>query len=40
MKPKPTDRLLMICLVLVLILAFWCLSRSYAYHHSLLTAVF
>jgi hypothetical protein len=40
MKPKLSDRLLMISLVLVLILAFWCLSRSYAYHHSLITSVF
>ncbi len=39
-KPQPIDRLLTICLCIILILAFWCLSLSFAYHNELLTATF
>ncbi len=40
MKPSPIDRLLTICLCLDLALAFWCLHLSYAYHHTMLAALF
>jgi hypothetical protein len=36
MKPRLIDRLLTICLCLDLVLAFWCLSLSYAYHAQML----
>jgi hypothetical protein len=39
MKPRLIDRLLTICLCLVLVLAFWCLSTSYAYHHQMLAVM-
>ena len=40
MKPKLIDRLLTVTLCVILVLAFWCLSLSFAYHDSMLAAVF
>jgi|WetSurMetagenome_2_1015567.scaffolds.fasta_scaffold207170_2 hypothetical protein len=40
MKPSPIDRLLTICIGLDLVLAFWCLSLSYAYHDAMLATMF
>lgn len=40
MKPRLIDRLLTITLCIVLVLAFWCLSVSFAYHHDMFAAVF
>jgi hypothetical protein len=39
MKPRLIDRLLTITFCLDLVLAFWCLSLSFAYHHTMLATV-
>ncbi len=38
-KPRLIDRLLTICLCVILILAFWCLSVSFAYHNQTLATL-
>ncbi len=40
MKPRLIDRLLVIFLCLDLVLAFWCLSLTYAYHNYMFATVF
>jgi hypothetical protein len=40
MKPRLIDRLLVIILCLDLVLAFWCLSLTYAYHNHMFATVF
>jgi hypothetical protein len=38
-KPRLIDRLLTICLCLDLVLGFWCLTLSFAYHNVMLAGV-
>jgi hypothetical protein len=38
-KPRLFDRLLTICLCVILVLAFWCLSLSYGIPDRMLTPV-
>jgi hypothetical protein len=40
MKPRLIDRLIVIFWSLDLILAFWCLSLTYAYHNHMFATVF
>ncbi len=40
MKPRRIDRLLIVCLVINLILAFWWLSERFAFHKHMMTTVF
>jgi hypothetical protein len=39
-KPRLIDRLLTIILCVILVLAFWCLSASYAFHDRMLAVIF
>jgi hypothetical protein len=38
-KPRPIDRLLMICLLVNLILVFWCLYFNFDYQNHVLIGV-